>query len=77
MSRCPEEYSPPYTSLQEAGQNSMLHHVPQQYTPWSELTQYFTVFRIRMDPGFFADPDPDFKNPDPSVFCFNLLMKYK
>ena len=25
-----------------------------------------------MDPGFFADPDPDFINPDPepSVFCF-------
>ena len=21
--------------------------------------------RIRMDPGFFAYPDPDFKNPDP------------
>ena len=21
-------------------------------------------------PGFFADPDPYFKNPDPSVFCF-------
>ena len=29
---------------------------------------------VRLDPGFFADPDPDFKNldPDPSVFCFNL-----
>ena len=24
-----------------------------------------TVFRIRMDPGFFADPDPGFKSPDP------------
>ena len=39
------------------------------------------VFRIRMDPGFFADPDPDFKNPDPdpsinkpmgSKWCFWL-----
>ena len=25
------------------------------------------VFRIRIDPGFFANPDPDFKNPDPSI----------
>ena len=23
------------------------------------------VFRIRMDPGFFADMDPGFKSPDP------------
>ena len=36
-----------------------------------------SVFRIRMDPGFFADPYPDLENPDPSVFCFNLLEKYK
>ena len=36
------------------------------------IVLYQAVFRIRMDPGFFADPDPDFKNPDPdpSVFCF-------
>ena len=27
--------------------------------------------------GFFADQDPDFKNPDPSVVCFYLLEKYK
>ena len=29
-----------------------------------------------MDLGFFADPDPEFKNPDPdlSIFCFNKLM---
>ena len=38
------------------------------------------VFRIRMDPGFFADPDPDFINPDQdfknpdSVFCLNKLL---
>ena len=25
------------------------------------------VFRIRMDPGFFADPDPGIKSPDPSI----------
>ena len=30
-----------------------------------------------MDPGFFADPDRTLKNPDPSVFCFNLLKKYQ
>ena len=32
-----------------------------------------------MDPNFFADSDPDFKNkdPDPSVFCFNKLMGSK
>ena len=31
-----------------------------------------------MDPGFFADPDTDFKNPkpDPSIFGFNLPKKY-
>ena len=31
--------------------------------------------RIRMDPGFFADLDPNFKNPDPdpSVFCFSYF----
>ena len=23
-----------------------------------------------MDPGFFADPDPDFKSPDPSIYNF-------
>ena len=40
------------------------------------LTLYRPVFRIRMDPGFFADPDPDFKNTDtdPSVFCFKLFL---
>ena len=32
-----------------------------------------------MDPSFFADLDPDFKNPDldPSVFCFKKLMGSK
>ena len=38
------------------------------------------VFRIRiwMDPGFFADPDPDFKNqdPEPSVFCFRWGLSF-
>ena len=33
------------------------------------------LIRIRMDPGFFADTD--FKNPDPSAFCFNKLMGSK
>ena len=34
-----------------------------------------TLFRIRMDPSFFADPDPDFKNPDTdsSVFAFHIF----
>ena len=34
-----------------------------------------TVFGIRMDPGFFTSPDPDFKNPDldPSI---NKLMMF-
>ena len=27
-----------------------------------------TVFRIRMDQSFLAEPDPDFKNPDPVRF---------
>ena len=31
------------------------------------IVLYQAVFRIRMDPGFFADPDPDFKNPDLSI----------
>ena len=31
------------------------------------------VFRIQMDPGFFDEPDPDFKNPDPSVVCYDVL----
>ena len=25
-----------------------------------------------MDLGFFADPDPEFKNPDHAPFVFNL-----
>ena len=28
------------------------------------------------DPGFFADPDPDFKNPDPDPYI-NKLMRSK
>ena len=32
------------------------------------------VFRIRMDPGFIADPDPGFLSPDPSI---NKLMGSK
>ena len=32
------------------------------------------VFRIRVDPGFFADPDPGLKCPDPSL---NKLMGSK
>ena len=31
------------------------------------------VFRIWMDSGFFADPDPDFKNPISLFFAFNIL----
>ena len=34
------------------------------------------VFRIRMDPGLSADPDPDFKNPDPDP-SINKPMRYK
>ena len=32
-----------------------------------KYTVLFPVFRIRMDPGFFADPDPGFKSPDQSI----------
>ena len=34
------------------------------------------VLRIRMDPGFFVDPDPDFKKPGSGYvsFCFNPLV---
>ena len=31
---------------------------------------FLPVFRIRMDLGFFADPDPSFKNPDPDPSVF-------
>ena len=34
------------------------------------------VFRIRMDLGFFADPDPGFKSPDPDP-PINQLMGSK
>ena len=50
---------------------------------WAQDKMHFygpkPVFRIRMDPSFFADPDPDFKNldPDSSVFWFNKLMGSK
>ena len=30
-----------------------------------------------MDPGFFADPYPYFKNPDPSGFFFKKQMGSK
>ena len=32
--------------------------------------------RIRMNPGFFADPDPGFKSPDPDP-SINKLMGSK
>ena len=40
------------------------------------LEVYKAVFRIRMDPGFFAHPDPGIKSPDsnPSI---NKLMGSK
>ena len=38
------------------------------------VKQFYSVFRIRMDPGFFADPDPGFESPDPSI---NKLMGSK
>ena len=46
---------------------------------WNWVTGIKLVFRIRMDPSFFADPDPDIKNPDPdpSNFCFIKLMGFK
>ena len=33
------------------------------------------VFRIwiRMDPGFFADPDPGFISPDPDQSIYKLM----
>ena len=38
---------------------------PEKYV----LKMMKSVFRIRMDPGFLADPDPGFKStdPDPSI----------
>ena len=36
---------------------------------WAQDMSKRSVFWIRMDPGFFADTDPDYKNPDPSVFA--------
>ena len=50
-----------------------------------QYLSYLSVFRIRMDPGFFANPDPDFKNPDPdpsinkpmrSKWCFWLGFEW-
>ena len=42
----------------------------------------YAVFRNRMDPVFFAEmdpdfknPDPDFKNPDPSGFLLYFTLK--
>ena len=28
------------------------------------------MLRILLDPGFFADPDPGFKSPDPLIFFY-------
>ena len=39
----------------------------------TKVTQ--AVFWIWMDPAFFVDPD--FKNLDPPIFCFNKLMGSK
>ena len=36
-------------------------------------TRKKSVFRIRMDPGFFADPDLGFKSPDPDPFMNKLI----
>ena len=33
------------------------------------------LFRIWMDPGFIADPDPDFKNPDPDPSVFAIIYE--
>ena len=43
----------------------ILNEVGKFFVPFSP--SYLPVFRIRMDPGFFADPDPGFKSPDPSI----------
>ena len=40
----------------------------------SRLSGLFSVFRIRMDLGFFADPDLGVNSPDPSI---NKLMGSK
>ena len=34
-----------------------------------------SVFPIRMDPGFFADPGFNNQDPDAYFFCFNLIKK--
>ena len=57
--------------------NNVSHSTVTSLTKPSHLrTQPTEVFRIRiqMDQGFFADPDPNFKSPEPSVFCFNYLL---
>ena len=34
---------------------------------------FYTVFRIQMDPVFFADPDPGFKSPDLDPSMYKLM----
>ena len=49
----------------------------ERYLDYASLASLQAVFRIRMDPVFFfADPDPSFKNPEPSVFSFNFFKIY-
>ena len=38
------------------------------------LSSVFRI-RIRKDPGFYADPDPDFKNPDPDPSSTPMRFK--
>ena len=40
-------------------------HLERRRECFVDLSILLAVFRIRMDPGFFADPDPGFKSPDP------------
>ena len=42
------------------------------FTPTVRNTSSVSDLEPDPEPGFFADPDLDFKNPDPSVFCFSL-----
>ena len=46
-----------------------IKNLPSYYLKFKffSLGKFKSVFRIRMDPGFFADPDPDFRNPDPDL----------
>ena len=50
----------------EQGHQLLLHTRHQWFGSRSGWIEDFSLIQIRIDPDFFADPDPDFKNPDPN-----------